>query len=87
MKPVRIIAAILAAAPLLAGCQTWQDKADTAALAECAGIADPGERKACQTEVTAAASDALGRAADRQRELEEAQEERDRLREVYGNPE
>ena len=34
----------LVALTALTGCQTWQDKADAAALADCAKIAEPGLR-------------------------------------------
>ncbi|MEX1252475.1 MAG: hypothetical protein WEA77_14955 [Hyphomonas sp.] len=51
-------ACALVAAAALAGCQTWTDKADTAMLADCARIANPGERDRCRVEVMTAAGHA-----------------------------
>ena len=76
----------LVALTALTGCQTWQDKADAAALADCAKIAEPGKRGTCRTEVMTAAGDAERRQLEEQREAALAREEREALRQVYGLP-
>lgn len=81
-----IRAGLLAALMALGGCQTHRDKADAEMLAECARIADPDDRKACQEEVMESAIDAEARTLERQQELEKSHEERERMREVYGEP-
>lgn len=70
----------------LAGCQTWRDKADAQALADCAKIADPAKRVTCQTEIMTAAGDAERRLLEQQREAALAREEREALHEAYGLP-
>ena len=76
----------LVALTALTGCQTWQDKADAAALADCASIAEPEQRGTCQTEVLRAAGDAERRQLEEQREAALAREEREALRQAYGLP-
>ena len=76
----------LVALTALTGCQTWQDKADAAALADCAKIAEPGKRGTCRTEVMTAAGDAERRQLEEQREAALAREEREALRQAYGLP-
>lgn len=70
----------LVARTALTGCQTRQDKADAAALADCAKIAEPEERGTCQTEVMTAAGDAERRQLEKQREAALAREEREACR-------
>jgi hypothetical protein len=76
----------LVALTALTGCQTWQDKADAAALTDCAKIAEPEKRGTCQTEVMTAAGDAERRQLEEQREAALAREEREALRQAYGLP-
>lgn len=76
----------LVALTALTGCQTWQDKADAAALADCAKIAEPGKRRTCRTEVMTAAGNAVRRQLEEQREAALAREEREALRQAYGLP-
>lgn len=82
-------AGFMAALSLLAclgGCQTWQDKADTEALAACARIADAQARKTCQTEVMTAYGDAERQQVRKQAEAQSAAENREALRQAYGLP-
>ncbi len=79
-------AGALCAALVLAGCQTWKDRADSEALAECGGIADADERKACQSDVMAAYAEAERKEKDRLVEAGKAADERELLNEVYGSP-
>lgn len=76
----------LAGLACLGGCQTWQDQADTAALATCARIAGALERKTCQTEVMTAYGDAERQQVRKQAEAETAAENREALRQAYGLP-
>lgn len=86
MSRALAFAAGLAVLTALTGCQTWQDKADAEALADCAKIAEPAKRETCQTEVMTAAGDAERRLLEQQREAALAREEREALREAYGLP-
>jgi len=76
----------LAVRAALAGCQTWQDKADAEALADCTKIAEPAKRETCLTEVMTAAGDAECRLPGQQHEPALAREEREALREAWGLP-
>ena len=86
MKRAWYLAAGLSALLTLAACQTWQDRAEAEALAECARVADPVQRKTCQTEVMTAAGDAERRQVEAQREAGLAREKQEALRKAYGLP-
>ncbi|MFN3912107.1 hypothetical protein [Hyphomonas sp.] len=86
MRRRLVVAASLCAGLMLAGCQTWQDRADSEALAECARIADAAKRKACQSDVMAAYAEAERKEKDRLVEAGKAADERELLQEVYGSP-
>jgi ABC-type uncharacterized transport system auxiliary subunit len=86
MTQRKAVAAGLAAFLVLGACQTWQDKADAEMLADCAKIADPAERKTCQTEVITAYGDAERALKEKQVAEAKAREERETLKEVYGLP-
>lgn len=86
MRRGPILAGGLCAALLLTGCQSWQDRADAAAFAECAKIAGAAERKACQADVMAGYSEAERREKQRLIEAGEAADERELQRKVYGTP-
>ena len=79
-------AAALAALLVLGACQTWQDKADAEMLADCAKIADPSERKTCQTEIMTAYGDAERALKEKHLAEAKAREERQALKEAYGLP-
>jgi hypothetical protein len=86
-----MIRALLAAGGILAsavlcGCQTWQDRADAAALAECDRIGDEASRKACRADVMAGYAEAKAKENARLEEAVAASEERELAREVYGDP-
>jgi hypothetical protein len=86
MRRARLAAAGLIVLTALGACQTWQDKADAAMLADCAKIADPEAREACQTEVMTAYGDAERAQKERYRQAAKASEEREALRKAYGIP-
>jgi hypothetical protein len=79
-------AAVFAGLIALAGCQTWRDKADADALNACEQLGDAAARKACRTEVVAAAAETEQRRLDTDREAALAREEQEALREAYGQP-
>jgi hypothetical protein len=86
MSRAGLLTAGLLAMLALAGCQTWQDRADADALEACAGIAGEAERAKCRETVVE-----TGR-AQQQKLLDEMDvrlkesEERERLNEVFGDP-
>ena len=86
MRRTAALAGGLSAVLLLAGCQTWQDKAEAEALADCAKIAEAEKRTTCQTEVMTAAGDAERRQLADQRAAAKAREDRDALLKAYGIP-
>lgn len=86
MKRHRALAGGLCAAVMLTGCQTWQDQADSAALAECAKIADAAKRKTCQSDVMATYAEAQRKEDERLVEAGKAADERELLHKVYGSP-
>ena len=86
MRRSLALAGGLSALLVLAGCQTWHDKADAKALTDCAKIADAGKRTACQTEIMTAAGDAERNQLANQRAAAKAREDRDALLKAYGIP-
>ncbi|MFN7164903.1 MAG: hypothetical protein ACK4P2_08820 [Hyphomonas sp.] len=82
----REAAAVLAGLMVLAGCQSWQDRADAQALEACAAFSDAAERARCRQTVIE-----TERARQQQKmdalELQiKESEERERLNEVFGKP-
>ncbi len=86
MRRTTALAGGLCAFLSLAGCHTWQDKAEAEALADCAKIAEAEKRTTCQTEVMTAAGDAERRQLADQRAAAKAREDRDALLKAYGIP-
>lgn len=81
-----LVAGGVLASAALTGCQTWQDRADAAALAECDRIGDEASRKACRAEVMAGYAEARAKENARLEEAVKAADERELAREVYGDP-
>ena len=86
MKRAALAAMGMTALLATGACQTWQDKADAAMLADCAKLADTEARKTCQTEVMTAYGDAERAQKEKHLAAAKAREERRALNEAYGLP-
>jgi len=80
------LAAALAGLMVLAGCQTWQDRADADALEACASIAGEAERAKCRETVVETGRAQQQKLMDEMDVRLKESEERERLNEVFGTP-
>lgn len=86
MRTLVSTCALLALLLPVAGCATWQDRAEAKALAACQDKADEEERRLCRETVIAVEKAKYDKEAKTWEDSVRAAEERELQRKVYGGP-
>lgn len=80
------VALLLLAPFAISGCVSWKDDASARAFTACEKIADAEERRLCRQSVISQAEEDRQKYIDADTKAQREDEEREVLRQVYGDP-